>query len=358
MDCLENIIGLSETTCECFPETPTDYSKSNSGIFLDQLEGMDLNMVQASADCSKGGLWDRMQRAVRNATNEFESDFLSCIRMNYKQRLPNWAGLMGDPKYTTFLNLTTAYAGMRINTWESKGSFLKIKRIGVLVNATVPVTVEVYSSEAGGTFITSYVINAVANTLTFATITPDPLKLPLWNLRTLNLHYYVLLKLDGTFKPLNNKRDCGCGGGNKRPWLAWFDFNGIKGPAPINGASNFQNTQEVNGIILDVETGCEVAQVICGGDEPLDFENDGYAKKMAYAIRFKAGELLLHDLASSSNINRLTLLDGDRVGKYLDWYRTEYNKWIDFLCANSHLEENCCLKCNGQNGLIKSNIHV
>lgn len=356
MDCLDNIIGLSETTCECFPDAPADYNTSKSGIFLDQLEGMDLKLVEAADECSKGGLWDRMQKSVRNAQLEFESDFLACLQTTYRQRLPNWSGLMGEPKFTTFLNLTTPYAGIRINTWESKGSFLKIKKIGVLVNASVPVTVEIYSNEGGGTLITSYVINAVANTLTFATITPGPLKLALWNLRTLNLHYYVLLKLDGTFKPLNNKRDCGCGGGNKRPWLAWFDFTGMKGNAPLNNSFNFQNTQEVNGLVLDVETGCEMAQVICGGDEPLDFDNDGYAKKMAYAIRFKAGELLLHDLVSSSNINRFTLLDGERVAKYLDYYRTQYSQWIDFLCANSHLEENCCFVCNNQHGLIKSYI--
>lgn len=360
MDCLDNVIGLSETTCNCFDDgKPINYNESRSGIFLDQLEGLELEMNKAADDCGRGGMWDRMARAVRNSTLQFQADLLSCVQMQYKQRKDNWSGLLGGSSFTGALNPGTTYAGIKISPWNIKGGYIYIKRIGVLVNQSVPVTVKIFSNENGGTLIASYTINATANVLTYAGVSPTPLELPLWSYNTTQIKYYALFDLTpANFLPLNNKKDCGCGG-VQRPYLNWLDFIGTKG----NNVSDFNtfsdaSSNEVNGILLDIDVKCKLSQIICTEEEPLDFVNDGRAKQLAYAIRFKAGELLLNDLYTSPNINRFTLMDREKMQSYAKYYRSEYNKWIDFLCQNAELDNNDCFICKNTSGLIMANIKV
>jgi len=50
-DCYNYIIGLSRTNCECF-DIPADASESMSGLYLDELES--LNIINAISECAKG----------------------------------------------------------------------------------------------------------------------------------------------------------------------------------------------------------------------------------------------------------------------------------------------------------------
>jgi len=359
MDCLKNIIGLSETTCECEGTPPVDYNLSRSGIFLDQLEGVELKTNTGADDCEDGAIWDRMNRAVRNATNEFTSDLLACVQQTYAPRKSNWTGILGQTTWNATINPATTHAGIKVNALNLKGAYMTLKRIGVLVNYTGNVTVKVFSNENLSTEIIQYTVAAVANTLTWFSI-PAPLELPLWSYNVSMIQYYVLLDLTSApFLPLNNKKDCNCGGGNGKPYLNWIDFIGGK-TSDINDFNSFQtsNGKELFGLVLDASMTCKMAQIICSDEEPLDFENDGYAKKMAYAIRFKAGQLLLNDLYNSPNINRFTLMDRERLVAYIKYYDEQYHKWIEFLCQNVQIDNNCCYVCKNNNGIVKNRILI
>jgi len=359
MDCLNNIIGLSETTCNCEGTPPAEYNESKSGIFLDQLEGIELKALQGAESCEDGGLWDLMTRARRNGINEFTSDLLACVQQTYRPRKSNWTGILGQTTFNSTISPATTHAGIKVNALNLKGAYMTVKRIGVLVNYTGNVTIKVFSNENLSTLIQSYVVPAVANTLTWFSI-PVPLELPLWSYNVSAINYYVLLDLTSApFLPLNNKKDCNCGGNSTKPYLNWIDFIGGK-TSNINDFSSFQTSsnKELFGLVLDAAMTCKMAQVICTDEEPLDFENDGYAKKMAYAIRFKAGQILLQDLYNSPNINRFTLMDRERLVAYIKYYGEEYSKWIDFLCQNVQIDNNCCYVCKNDNGLIKTRLLV
>jgi hypothetical protein len=277
--------------------------------------------------------------------------------MTYKARKDNWSGILGQTTFNSTINPATNFAGIKLSPFNFKGGYIYLKRIGLLVNTTTAVTVKIFSNENLSTEIASYTINAVANTLTYGAISPV-LELPLYSYNVSQLNYYALIDLTPlTFLPLNNKKDCNCGGGNQKPYLNWMDFNGGK-IDNINDFNTFQqsNNKELFGLVLDVDIKCKLSQIICSDEEPLDFENDGYAQKIAYAIRFKAGEILLNDLYNSANINRFTLMDREKMVAYLKFYREEYNKWIDFLCQNIQLDNNSCFVCKTNNGLIKQGI--
>ena len=356
MDCLINIIGLSETNCACYPLSPVDYNTSASGIFLDQLEGLDLEMIKAVEDCAEGNLWDRMTKARDNAVRAFKADYLSCVQSNYINRVTNWSGLIGSTTFNASINPLTSNAGIKVTTNQLKGGVIIVKKIGVIVDSNVAVTVNAYSSKDGGTLVATYVINAIANTLTYATLSA-PLELPTFSYDAQNLSYYFLIDLTpANFLPKNNKKDCGCGGVSK-PYKSWFDFVGVKGNA-IPDISLYQQStsNEINGLVLDVEAKCKSSEIICSEERPLDFNDSGYDMQIAYAIRFKAGEILIEDMLASGNINRFTMLDRERLWGKRNHYRKLYDEWVTYLCASPKIDNNYCLVCRNDNGLLKRTI--
>jgi hypothetical protein len=365
MDCLENIIGLSRTDCDC-PNLAAVSGESGientslSGLYLDELEGMNLDMIAAANDCARGSLWERMDRSVSNAKIAFRSDLLGCIGKEYRPRRTPWKGQLGQGSYTSTLNLNTATAGVRLSPQIIRSGFLMLKRIGVLVNATTDVTVKVYSNENGSTELGSYTISAIANTLTWGTISPAPLELPMWDVNSAcngySLKYYVVMELDG-FQPKNNKKDCGCGG-VKRDYLPWLDITGTKGDVITTAAESMTQTTELNGIVLDIETKCKQSELICSDYMGLDYEEDGLAMQMAYAIRFKAGALLMDELLSTNQINRETMMNREAMMNYKTVYQNSYNEWIGFLCSTIDVGNNDCLVCRNDNGLIMNHVRT
>jgi hypothetical protein len=359
MDCLNNIIGLSQTECLCLTsQLPTgsdeisDYNVSASGVFLDQLPGFNMNISSGADDCASGGIWERMNLARTNAIQDYKTNLLACLGMKYKPRINNFSGQLGQASFTGNLNLTSAYAGQKITPRQIKGGFITLKRIGILINQNANVTVHVYSNENTSTLIySSTPIASAQNTLTWAALS-TPLELPMWN-DNQTIEYYVIMELNGTFQPKSNKQNCGCGG-QKIPYAEWLVTTGANGNDIANPTS-FRLTTELNGIVLDISATCKVSELICSSQYPLDFENDVNALSIAYAIRFRAAAILYENILGSDNINRFTMMNRDEMARNIVEWNNKYTEWINYACENSNnLNENDCLICKeGKNDIIK-----
>lgn len=363
MDCLNGIIGLSETTCPCFidDDEPSDYNESASGIYLDQLDGFNIELAAAADDCARDGIWARMERSLRNAIFDYKNNLLGCIGLNYKPKINTVNVQLSDSTFQGSANITQNYAGIKITPLQIKGGVIVIKKIGVLVNASVPVTVKIYSNvpsnDTQSTLIyTSTPINATADTLTWAALS-TPLELPMYSYHK-SIKYYVVFDLDGTYQPKNNKKDCGCNG-KVQPYLQWMDFTGVVGNDIDNPDTTFTNTTYSNGIVLDIQLKCKTSEIICSDEYPLNFEDDSYALNMAYAIRFRAGAKLYEELLNTGVINRYTLLNREYVANKITEWNNEYMNWINYLCANANFDQNDCLICRTTaTSLVKTSINV
>lgn len=366
MECLNNIIGLSQTECECLTdqidsEQTSEYNVSNSGIFLDQLEGFNINVAAAADDCADGGIWDRMNKAVENAKLDFKRNLLGCVNETYTPRLKNFSWQLGQSTFQgTLTSLTGNYAGMRISPLQIKGGFIYIKRIGVIINQAAPVTLQVYSDVDGGTLLfdnSTTPLNTNANVVTWATLS-TPLELPMWDSNGNFIRYYVLMLMNGTFKPKSNKKDCGCNGA-RRPYDQWLDLLGVSGDDNTNLLGFKSDSTYMNGITVDVDVKCKSTEVICSSEFPLDFENDGGAMNMAVAIQLRAAARLYEDILSSDVINRFTMMNRDYVAAKINEWNEQYQVAITALCENIHIDANDCLMCKTtktsiQKSLIKS----
>lgn len=338
-DCLTNIIKLSRTECDCFEENkPSDYNEGQSEIYLDELEGINLQMVGgASTNCDEDGIWNLMAWAREEAAKIFKADLLSCINANYTNRRPVFSGLLGQSTFNGNLSLSESKAGINVSFPQIKGGMMTVKRIGLAVNASSAITVDVYSNDPDQTTpIASYTINSTANTLTYATLS-SPLELPMWSANVNRLEYYFVYSRVG-FQPKNGKGDCGCGG-TPPLWKNWVSVKGIRGNN--TSYSTFSSDKYINGILLDVDFRCQTGRLICSDEEPLDFENDGWAMQIGYANRWKAGELLMQKMLDSPELNRYTMMDRERVYGMRNHARKTYNDFIAYLCDNKEISTGC-----------------
>jgi hypothetical protein len=364
MDCLENIIGLSQTTCECLTDSlpegsdeGIDANTSESGVWLDELDGFNMNIVDGAASCAAGSVWDIMNKARSGAIQDFKNDLLACVGASYKPRLENFHWQLGESSFKgTLNNVVGPYAGMRISPLQIKGGYIYIKRIGILINESTSVTVQIWSNENDGTLIfTSTPINTTADTLTWATLA-TPQALPMWSHNTEHIRYYVVMQMSGTFRPKSNKKDCGCSS-KAKPYDKWLELTGVEG-SDTSDMNGFRvNSTYLNGVVVDVDLKCKSAEFICSDEYPLDFENDGESLNKAIAIRFRAGARCYEKILSSDEINRQTMMKRDELRAYVDKWNAEYVNWIKYLCENVNIDVNDCLVCRvNKTSLIKSTI--
>jgi hypothetical protein len=349
--CLKNVIKLSRTECECF-ETgkPDDYNDGQADIYLDELDGLQLEPLSASEGCGAGDIWDMMAKARANATQEFKNDLLTCLGSSLQMRRHNFSGIIGDSAQNATLNITNDKAGIAIRPYEIVGGYFELKRIGLLFNATSAITIKVYSNEDFDNEIASYSVNSTANVLQYVTLA-DPLKLPLWSNNVTNLEYYIVYELTGGFQPKNNKLECGCGRKNDVSFKNWITVHGIKGNVGTD-YSNYTTSKEINGLLLDGSFTCDSSRLICSEEYPLDFVN-GRGVQIAYAIRFRAAVSLIQKILDSGEINRYTLLGREALYGKRAHFQKEYDAWIVWLCENTNVVNTDCLMCKPNNSFVK-----
>lgn len=354
MSCLDKVIKLSRTECPCYTESedfPADINEGQAEVYLDELEGLNLDSINGGADCSKGNVWEMMDRARDNASKALKADLLSCMESNYVAKRPNYSGFVGETQANSTLTFSQTRAGMLWLPHKVIGGKAKIKRIGVFMNAVAAVSVSIYDNDQNyNTPLATYTINSAVNTPQYAVLSPA-LEVPLWKQNGDKIEYYFVYTISG-FMPRNNKSQCiPCSGGVKDvAWNNWLQVYGIRGNG--NDFKNFSRTSELNGLIIDAEFMCNAGRAICSDEYPLDFENSGRAMQIAYAIRFKAGAILIDNILSSPEINRYTMLDREALYGKRNHYRSKYEQWIQYLCENTEAINNDCWACK-PNALIR-----
>ena len=356
LNCLDEIIGLSRNECACYDPTPLGYNDSNSGIFLDELEGIELRTIKADIECGDNDIWTKMSRAVENSKTAFRTDLLAEIGMVTKPRRKMFQGQIGQRTFNADRVNGTVYNGWIIRAANIKGGEFTLKSIKTIMNANANFDIEIWNNIDTSPLLT-IPVNSVGNTITDNVLTPDPsLTFPLWTPECVDsdfdLEYYIVYNPVG-FEPKNNKVDCGCS--RKNAWENWALIEGVTGD-DILDRETWQRDNFANGLVIDLQFNCNTAELICGGeDEPLDFMNDAQAMVMAYAIRFKAGEILIEDILSSGNINRYTMLAKERLWGKRNHYVKEYTQRIAYLASRLDTNSNDCLAC-GDNRIGKTSI--
>jgi len=350
MACFDNIIGLSRIDCECFEPQPEDYNTSLSGLFLDELESLDL--ADSLKDCDED-VWDILTTAREAGTNSFQSDLKALLLKRYKLRRSPYVGVVGRQVYTSNRDIS-GYAGVKIYCANIKSGTMKIRNIKTLFNETG--TIIVYVKNNIGDTLATLELLTLAGKLKDNVVN---ITLPMYDEYRERVEYFIYYEVSNL--PKNNDLKCDCGSfkpfyNPEKPyisekvdarylWAKWVMVGGFNvSVLPADWYSTGSGTNYMNGLILDVSFNCAIDDVIC--KDAFNFESNPLASLAAKAILYKSGWYVLHQVRNSTKINREALLNGEIRKENLDFYSEEYNKLLGYIAENTYLTDTDCWICD------------
>lgn len=354
--CYDYIIGLSRTECECDDpkgDFTLDFNTSYSGLYIDELEP--LNVLDSLEYC-EADVWDILNRARENAIKNYVSDATRELLKHNKLRTQPYTGVIGRRTNTQDRSLTTTYAGIHLICKRIVGGQLTLKKIYTCFNYTGTVTVTVVDNI--GTTWGTYVLNTTEDSWNENDITD--LELPLWNDLVDNVEYFIYYTR-GANQPRNNDLCCNCAKSLRfsanRPYYVrghedayrWADSVMVGGFDTDNISQFTDITHDyggyslLNGLSLEVDVDCDIGYVLC--KDSLNYMSDPLAIATAYAVLYKAAELLANHLLNTKEMSYTKLVNREQLGKEQLVWATKYGELIHYIGLNTDITKTDCLTC-------------
>ena len=388
--CFENIIGISRTPCPCVEDLTVEATTSASGLYLDELDGINLRFMDAGIDCGQGTLWEMAATAIEGAMGDTQTDLLMCLGKETEERRKAGISEIGSAKKATGSGVTlgSTWHGITVQPAQMKGGTFEVTHIAAAFKETGDVTVYVYDEYTAAP-IATFTVPAVANVPTWYEL-PTPLELSMSSLGDSPAQYWFVYRPDEftgvqPLKAMATKYSCSACGeyaaywSRTKPqylsanskggklWADWSQSSGVMGSDITErydwtGNSGINETQ---GIMLRVKFACDKRTTFCA-DEP-DYLGDEIQNAIAHAVRFKAAANLVARIFASTAINRYAMTAGETLAELRKEWLYQYdgitkgvqgpNGWENgFVCTMLSDPKNVnrygdCLKCKDHWGM-------
>lgn len=376
LSCLENVIGLADTTCQCWDDTkPVDFATlnaSSSALYIAQNDTIPVNWAASGADCSTGSIWDMLLHSRTKAIRTFLSDYLAEIQATKRQRFQPFDKI-GDDYYKSAAIVKNTVVGAYLEPYCIKGGKIVVSSVDLAfwsgVTVSTPVTISVYSSLDLTTPLDSATATVTANKQYFKATFATPLTIDLSNIRTdLNEKIYFVYTLPAGFVPANNQNEkgCGCNKGTQyrdNPYLGVTKVSGIQTDTVANlGGSNYV-TAYMNGLVINAQWECDYYSWLCDlAQNPTTTTNGSrllLGMALADALQAKAICILIDSILTSGRINYYTMiLDANVLYAKHKYYNDIYQKGIANLAFYIPTDVTDCLICRDDKKLKQSNILI
>lgn len=380
LDCLQNIVGLANTSCTCWDASkPIDFNTLNastSGKYVASSSGIPLRWTNSAADCENGGIWNLLIDARTEAITNLLKDFLGSVQETRQEKFSPFS-IIGDAYYSAGATNTANVVGFWIEPYEIKGGILRIKSANVAfwsgIVAPTNVEVKIFSSLNLNTEIASATVSVTANQQQFEAIFPSEVLIELGNIRTdLNERIFIAYELPVGAIPINNNTYitacCGTNKFDKNPYLQIMcDLNGVQSTsfATLNSPT-YNNSGKMNGLTLNASFTCDYYSWLCLlAQQPNQVYslNDGQRLKlgMALADGIQAASVmsLANSLIMSGRVNQFTMINEDkRLYAIASKAKKVYDDAIHNLVYYMPYDVSDCLICNPNKIINKGSILV
>ena len=346
-ECLENVIGFTRQECECIGDYETDYSASDSGLFVDELQGMSLRILDSFGACPY--LWEKMTNARLNAINAFKTDIMIEI-LKYKEPIrTRFTGDIGYKQSKALVGAVNDYYGLRMYS-DVRGGTFTLRSITVMLNTTEALNLYIYDE-----YDLLYTIPITSQADRPKTTDIVPIEF------ALDRNYYFLIDPVGT--PYSTRLTCGCGTYHwcfcvEKPcyklsrdkWTEWSMIGGVAGD-DLTTREDWGCSQTANGLSLHGNFTCSMMNALCNEDS--DFVNNEIDVAIAWAILYKTGEFLTNYIMDSGEVSRYTLLGTEALNENRIYYNKRYAVMIDFIAQSIDDDRDDCLRCRPPMGIGK-----
>ncbi len=355
-ECLNDIVGILDADCECFtgelaPDLKAELLKpSKSGLYTDNLEGgVHFKMLKQTDPCNEAGriMLDARNEAIKRTTD----DLIVMLNQRYAKNKNVFIGHIGQLQYSKpLLSINNRMVGMRLRSKELSDGILTIKKISMSCSSDAPIDIHIYKAKFGSNYPThhkTFTVNGIGGSGGTVTLTlPTPEKLPLQEERQA-LEYYIVYDKTMINFSFDNKVSCSCGSIEKA-LKSFLDTDGVQ-VQNITDVTNRTINGYSHGISLEVDLRCDNQTFVCREYD----ENDAVAVVMAYAVLYKAGELIIEGMLKSPEINRFTMMNREYLWGKRNHFRKEYESRIAYLGSEGiiNLNSTNCFICK-QNDLF------
>lgn len=351
-DCFQDIIGITQTTCECYENIPEPISRS--GLYLDELEG--LESLSSLANCEDGNIWEVGAKAISRAITLFKADTNALLLSRYKEKQKKYSGLLGWTKTKHIRNLNSNCGGMVIFCRPIRNGYMKITDLGLIFDQTGTVNILIYDQYNNLYETGSY--STMAGVKKSNTV---DIKLPCVTDMYGQMTYFIVYEVTNN-KPLDNVVGCGCGGfdevfdinkpyyfgnwGGSNSWANWAMAGGWQGDDMASFSDDLTNISSyANGISLNVEFSCNTSESFC--DELSNMDN-ALAMCIALAVRYKAASLIASKEFHSTRLTRESFISKDLLEARAKEWDYLYTEKVTYLLQNIDLSQSDCLSCKPQ----------
>lgn len=353
MNCLENIIGITQKDCPCRTCRPENYDLSLSGYFVDDMEyGIPLPSISSSTDCGDGSIWAMMDRARQEAIRDFTSDLSIMISQVNKKPFPGYSGGLANYKesHNSTRKGVKKWAGVRYRPLKYNGVSMRVKEICGFFEKDTVIDVHIFSSRDLHTPIKTYQIATIGKRKTCHHL-PEPLDLPLSYDGERIDYYFVYDSTDN--KPRNIKWDCGCG---TKPLLySYMNAGGfdVEELSDIGDVVRFD--QFTNGFYPIVSIQCDTVGWLC---RDWDYMTDPFGRVMANTIMYYSIMKLAGFILNSSRINFYTLLKREELFAKRNSMRKKIELNMNWLIESIPPGISGCFDCGGDYQIRKTSIII
>lgn len=352
MECLKNLIGISDSDCECLTEGLTaeqrdEIKVSVSGLYLDRDLSGGINITDIK-DFGACGIYFRMAKdAIKAAQMKFEADMELSLGNRYKTQKNAFRGDLGRLTFTQSLPKTKNFQFIEITPKIQTDAVMVLNRGRIIVNTSGTISVYILAKKGEGepSIIHMTTVEAVAHRFTNFEL-PENANFPL-QIGGENMTYYVAWEGSTETLPLNNSVLCGCSGGEPHEAYVILKGGETDDLTLLTGTDNF-----AHGLAIDVEIKCSVSQLVC-----REFSNQNkIAVSSAWANLYKAGELLIEKVLNSSEISRITMMNREYLYGKRNHFRSEYEKHIAYLSYEVNVRDGNCFICASDNTFFVGNV--
>jgi len=362
--CFDNIIGLTRADCDCEYPHDIDPIASVSGIYI--TDHIPLSRVRGITNCETSDVFTHLDRIREQATNAFVSDVNAMMLREYKPRRTPYKGGIGRAKYKSAMTLANGrYYGIRLYCANVRGGKMTIRNVGTIFSSTGTVEVSLYNNK--NEELETATINTTENRHVQTQVNWE---VDLHDYYVDNVEYFIVYRyLDGLPRPYDNDVKCNCGlfkpyyninhpiwGARAEEIYGWNKYLMVGGYA---GSADFMRAPSVApnklyGLTLEVDIKCNTSEVIC--KDTLDFDSNPLANAMAYAILYKAIELLLLASMHTDEINRSSMINNEQDVLELKQYQRKYESLMQYIVNHIDISVNDCFDCRSFIDIKKSGI--
>lgn len=360
LPCTENIIGITQETCECFtegleivdgdpPETDDDwYQQSTSGLFLDELDGIEsMWSADESLTCDQT-LADFYEKARKTAIVKTQDEVLKQVNERLIKQDRSFIGSLGAKAFTKSVDISVdEFYGMFLKMRPIVDGVMVLNSVDTMFEETATFDVLIYKryveSNAYELVDTIHDVASTANRHVKNALTA-PMILPMYDTVDGELEYYFVYDHTG-HTPKNNMPTCGGCGRVEGKAAAYVTKYGVHG-TDITNLSNWSKTSSyAYGLSLRVEFRCDADSLICRMFETLN----EWKQQFAYAVLLKAGIIVHNNIIRSPEVSRAQMIDRDGVIAQMNIWEADYNKRLTWLAQNVNPAVNDCYMCNDRN---------